>query len=85
MRTYGEQRWNWSSRANKWVYVYLKNGKRVYKYQDEAPNEYDEITNELKQLNLDLLEEQDEQHNKAIYMKMIELSKRLQALKSKVS
>lgn len=81
MRTHGIDRWNWSIRAGKWVYVDLKNGKREYKYQKETPNEYEILISKIKALNLDLLNEEDPEKNKALYEKMMKLTKQLQVLK----
>ena len=52
MRNYMIHRWNWSNRTKKWVYVNLRNGKRVYKYQEETPKEYEDLTGQLRVLNL---------------------------------
>jgi len=75
------QRWNWSKRAKKWVFVKLKNRKRIYKYQKEAPEEYEELTKQIRLLNLQLLMETDLKNNVEIYRKMIEVSQQLQTMK----
>lgn len=81
MRAYMVQRWNWSKRAKKWVFVNLKNGKRVYKYQKEEPKEYEELTSQIRRLNLQLLMETDLKNNVEIYRKMIKVSQQLQSMK----
>lgn len=81
MRSYRIQSWNWSDRAKKWVFVKLKNGKRIYKYQKEAPREYDDLTGQIRLLNLQLLMEPDLKNNVEIYRKMIKVSQQLQAMK----
>ena len=81
MRTHGLNRWNWSDKAQKWVYVYLKDGKRVYKYQKTPPHSFDELTRKIKKLNRDLMEESDPERNADIYEKMMALSEQLQGMK----
>ena len=76
------QRWNWSPRAGKWVYVDIKNGKKVYKYQKDTPKQYGELIKQLKDLNDKLLNENDPDINNAIYKKMIDVSQKLQEIKA---
>jgi len=81
MRKYGLNRWNWSSKAQKWVYVTKKNNKRVYKYQIEPPEEFIALTNQLKDLNHKLMEVKDHEENKKLFRELMELSKKMQAMR----
>lgn len=81
MRKHAVNRWNWSQKAGKWVFVSRERGKRTYKYQDETPIEFINLTEELKQINEKLLSAEDENENKRLFKQMIEVSERLQAMK----
>lgn len=82
MRTHGLGRWNWSKKAQKWVFVEKKNGKRTYKYQEEEPQEFKELANKIQSLNQQLLEVQDHEQNLRIYQQLMSLSKKMQAMKN---
>ena len=51
-RLFTPNRWNWSQKVGKWVYVTItKDGKRKYQYQLEPPQEFIELTKRMKKLN----------------------------------
>lgn len=82
MRTHGLNRWNWSEKARKWVYVELKNGERIYKYRDTPPKEFMELTKKLQVLNQKLLVEIDQNKNAEIYKELMIVSQKMQAMRS---
>lgn len=82
MRTYGLDRWNWSPKAKKWVYVECKDGKRCYKYRTSTPKEFEDLTHQIKELNRLMLEEEDIDKQDQIYRKLMVLSQRLQKIQT---
>ena len=82
MRTYGLNRWNWSPKAKKWVYVEEKEGKRNYKYRKTTPCEFDSLTCEIQKLNSLLLQEEDLEKQDQIYKKLMVLSQKLQKIQT---
>ncbi|UCC18631.1 MAG: hypothetical protein JSV62_11050 [Promethearchaeota archaeon] len=78
-RLFTPNRWNWSQKAEKWVYVKInKDGKRFYKYQLEPPQEFIELTNKMKILNEKLLETTDPEENAKIFNELIKVSQKMQ-------
>ena len=82
LRKYTLNRWNWSDKANKWVYVKKKGGKRVYEYKAEAPTEFEECILEIHEINQKLLIEPDFAKQDALYRELMKISQRMQAMKS---
>ena len=82
MRTHGIDRWNWSEKANKWVFVSLKDGQRVYKYQENPPEEFLELIRRIRILNKKLITEIDECKNAQIYKELMITSQKMQAMRS---
>ena len=80
MRRFTINRWNWSDRAEKWVYVAKKNGRRVYTYQLEPPPEFTKLTNQIVKLNDKLLTIKDPEENEKLYKELMNLSKRMQEM-----
>ena len=81
MRTYALERWNWSEKAKKWVFVQNQNGKRSYKYNISPPDEFEELSLQLIDLNQRLMEERDPERNVEIYKELIALSQRMQKMR----
>jgi len=81
MRKHQLNRWNYSERAEKWVYVSLDDGERVYKYSDEPPENFIQLSKELQRLNQKLMSEKDHQKNVEIFKKMMQISDRMQNMK----
>ena len=81
MRTYALQRWNWSDRAQKWVYVQKSNGKRIYKYSIKPPPEFDRLNLQIRDLNQKMMEETDPDKNIALYKQLMLISQRMQAMR----
>jgi hypothetical protein len=80
MRSYGLDRWNWSPKAKKWVYVEHRQGKRVYKYRESTPQEFENLTDEIFKLNRIMMEEEDAEKQTQLYKKLMILSQKLQQL-----
>ena len=81
MRTFAIERWNWSDRAQKWVYVQKHNGKRSYKYSIKAPPEFEKLSLKIKDLNQKLMVETDPEKNLALYNQLIAISQRMQTMR----
>ena len=80
MRKFTVNRWNWSEKAAKWVYVSKKEGRRIYQYQIKPPKEFIDLTIEINKLNEKLLNVGTDRENENIYTQMMDLSKKLQEL-----
>jgi hypothetical protein len=81
MRKHQLNRWNWSERAEKWVYVRLDDGERVYKYSEEPPKKFISLSKELQELNKKLMKEKNHGKNTEIFKKMMKVSERMQNMK----
>ena len=74
-------RWNWSEKAKKWVYVSKKrDGQRKYIYQIEPPERFMKYTIELNNLNEKLMTTVDPEKNEKIFEKLMRISRKLQAM-----
>lgn len=81
MRTYTLDRWNWSERAKKWVYVSLNgSGRRRYHYQVKPPEEFVQITIQMARVNEKLLHCEDPVEAELLFRKLQSLGNRLQAM-----
>jgi hypothetical protein len=81
MRKHQLNRWNYSERAEKWVYVSLDDGERVYKYSEEPPEKFVSLSKELQKLNQKLMSEKDHEKNVQIFKRMMQISDRMQNMK----
>lgn len=82
LRKYTLDRWNWSERTGKWVYVTKKkDGKRQYTYQLEPPKEFIELTMQIKKINDKLMKTEDPNENKKLFLQLIEISRKMQNMK----
>lgn len=81
MRELTINRWNWSEKAHKWVYVKEENGERVYIYSKEPPKEFIDLSKKLYKLNKKLMEEEDHDKNIEIFERMMKLSDRMQNMR----
>lgn len=81
MRKYTLERWNWSEKAQKWVFVTKKRGRRKYYYQLEPPKEFIELTMQIKKINDKLMKTEDPEENKKLFLKLIEISKKMQNMR----
>jgi len=78
-RLFTPNRWNWSQKAEKWVYIKLaKDGKRIYNYQLEPPQKFIELTNRMKILNEKLLTTKDPEENVKIFNELMKVSQKMQ-------
>ena len=82
MRKYTLERWNFSDKTGKWVYVIKeKNGKRKYIYQLEPPKEFLKLAYKIKEINEKLIATEDEEENERLYNEMMKIAKKMQAIK----
>lgn len=80
-RYFTPNRWNWSQKAEKWVYIELSgNGKRSYHYQIDPPQEFIDLTMHIKGLNEKLLITTDPKENMKIFKELMKVSKRMQEM-----
>jgi hypothetical protein len=80
-RLFTPNRWNWSQKAEKWVYVEItKDGKRKYQYQVDPPQEFIELTIKMKKLNEKLLKATDPEENTKIFNELMEISQKMQEM-----
>ncbi len=80
LRKYTLDRWNWSEKAGKWVYVTEKKGRRNYIYQLDPPKAFIELTMEISRVNNQLIITEDPEENKKLFIDLIEISQKLQAM-----
>ena len=82
MRKYPLDRWNFSDKTGKWVYVTKeKNGKRKYIYQLEPPKEFLKLAYKIKEINEKLIATEDEEENERLYNEMMKIAKEMQSIK----
>lgn len=80
-RLFTPNRFNWSQKAEKWVYVEVtKKGKRKYHYQVEPPEEFIELTKKMTKLNEKLLKTIDPEENAKIFGELMKVSKKMQEM-----
>ncbi len=80
MRKFTLDRWNWSERCGKWVYVTKRKGKRNYYYQLEPPKEFIELTMQIKKVNDKLMATQDPVENMKLFNQLIKIAHKLQSM-----
>ena len=81
MRIHEPNRWNWSTKADKWVFVELKGGKRKYYYQENPPQEFLDLVNRVKEINEKMIDTADLEENEELYEELMEISKKMQIMK----
>ena len=82
LRKYTLDRWNFSEKAGKWVYVTKKkSGRRNYYYKLEPPEEFLELTMQIKKINDKMLATEDLDENERLFRKLMEISKRMQNMR----
>jgi len=81
MRIHAINRWNWSKRAEKWVYVEIKGGKRKYYYKDNPPQEFNDLVMKIKEINEKMVATTDEGENERLYRELMKISNKLQIMK----
>ena len=78
-RNFTPNRWNWSQKAEKWVFIELDdNGKKNYRYKVEPPQEFIELTIQMKNINEKLLKTTDPDENTKIFNELMGVSKKMQ-------
>lgn len=80
-RLFTPYRWNWSQKAEKWVYVEItKRGKKKYHYQVDPPKEFIDLTIKMKELNEKLLKTADPEENTKIFSELMKVSQKMQEM-----
>ncbi|TFG06835.1 MAG: hypothetical protein EU539_06600 [Promethearchaeota archaeon] len=81
-RKYTLDRWNWSEKAGKWVFVTKdENGKRIYTYKLEPPKIFIDLTMQIKKVNDKLMNTDDPRENRKLFEKLMQISKKMQNMK----
>ena len=80
MRKYTLDRWNWSEKAGKWVYVTKKGGKRKYTYQLEPPPEFIELTNQLQVINQQIMSSPDQDIKEDLFKELQDIANKMQMM-----
>lgn len=81
MRKFTLDRWNWSEKAGKWVFVKIgKGGKRTYIYQLEPPQEFIDLTMELKKINQRLMNSNSDENLK-FFEEMQKITRKMQSMR----
>ena len=74
-------RWNWSQKDNRWVYIEINdNGELIHHYQLKPPKEFIDLTIKIKNLNEKLIICKDPKDNEKIFNEMMKISKRMQSM-----
>ena len=81
MRKYTLNRWNFSDKVGKWVYVFKEKGRRKYIYQLEPPKEFLDLAYKIKELNEKLVALEEEEEIQRLFNEMMDISKEMQAMK----
>jgi len=82
MRKYTLDRWNFSDKTGKWVYVTKKkNGRRKYIYQLEPPPEFIELSTQIKEINEKILASKNQDEIERLYNEMMKISKKMQSMR----
>jgi hypothetical protein len=82
MRKYTLDRWNFSDKNGKWVYVTKdKDGKRKYFYQLEPPQEFIELSLKMNEINEKILATENQKEIKKLYMEMMKISNEMQSMR----
>lgn len=74
-------RWNWSQKDGKWVFIKMnENGEKEWYYRLDPPEEFNELTLKIKNLNEKLIICKNLEENDKIFDKMMKISKRMQSM-----
>ena len=80
MRTYTLDRWNWSERAGKWVYVTKKGRRRIYTYQLEPPPKFIELTKQLQLINQQIMASPDQDIKEDLFRELQDIANKMQMM-----
>ena len=74
-------RWNWSQKDGKWVFIKInENGEKICYYRLDPPEEFNELTLKIKNLNEKLIICKNSEDNDRIFDEMMKISKRMQSM-----
>lgn len=71
-------KWNWSTKKQKWVFVEEVNGKRTYKYSNQLPDGFLALSEKLTILNRQMMTEENPDKKNNLFRKMMEISEKMQ-------
>jgi hypothetical protein len=75
-------RWNWSDKDQKWVYIELTgDGQKKYYYQLEPPKEFVELTMKIKLLNDKMIATNDTKENLKLFEELTKISHKMQNMR----
>ncbi len=82
MEEFTPNRWNWCQASGKWVFIEEnEDGKRRYQYQLEPPEEFIELTMEMKRLNEEMMKTKDVEENQRIFERLMRISEKMQEMR----
>lgn len=83
-KDFTDNRWNWSEKDEKWVYVEALGNPPVrnYIYRLEPPQEFVELSLELKKLNKKLMDAETPEENERIFKELMKISNKMQEMRS---
>jgi hypothetical protein len=74
-------RWNWSQKDGKWVFIKIdEHGEKIFYYKTEPPKEFHDLTLKIKILNEKLILCNNPEENERIFEEMINFSKKMQCM-----
>lgn len=81
MRKFTPNRWNWSQKAEKWVYVRIgEDGKRHYAYSKVPPPQYLKLVKEINRINDIILNSESQEERENLFLQITSLGKQLQSM-----
>ncbi|MHA1671874.1 MAG: hypothetical protein ACTSV5_15075 [Promethearchaeota archaeon] len=84
MRKLSPNRWNWSEKDKKWVFIETcKNGKTLYQYRIDPPKEFVNLTYKIKILNEKMIIAKNPEESEKIFNEMMKISKKIQNMRKK--
>jgi hypothetical protein len=76
-------RWNWSEKDGKWVYVELtKNGQKKFYYQLDPPKKFIELSMKIKEINAKMIATENQKKNLRLFKKLMKISQKMQNMTS---
>lgn len=75
-------RWNWDDETKKWIFIKIhEDGRKIYHYRDDPPQEFLDLTMKLKKLNEKLIITRDNEENERLFKEMMKITKRIQNMR----
>jgi hypothetical protein len=75
-------RWNWSQKDGKWVFIKINEyGEKIFYYKTEPPKEFRDLVLKIKNLNEKLILCKNSEENDRIFEQMVICSKKMQCMR----